>query len=166
MTRLSKSLQLSRDIDGIAEEMVALNDDVADVDADAEPHVLADRSISILLRYGVLHCDSALHGIHGAGEVSDEAVTRRVEDPTAMRGDEPIDNDPIRGEGAERADLIEPHQSAVAFDVGSEDRGELSFDGMGFQRRHLPDHYSLTGREIRGVLRHSEAASGPAQTSI
>jgi len=133
MTRLSKSLQLSRDIDGIAEEMVALNDDVADVDADAEPHVLADRSISILLRYGVLHCDSALHGIHGAGEVSDEAIASRVEDPTAIRGDQPIDDDPVRRESAEGADLISPHQAAIAFDIRCEDRRELSFDPVGFQ---------------------------------
>jgi hypothetical protein len=36
-----------------------------------------------------------LHGIHGAGEIGDEAVARRVEDPTAMRGNQPIDDDPV-----------------------------------------------------------------------
>ena len=134
-----KSFQAGRDIDGIADEVVALNYDVGDVDADPKPHLLTGRSISILLVYGFLHCDSTLHSIHGAGEVSDEAVARGVEDPTAMRGDEPIDDDPIRGEGAKGADLVEPHQSAVTFDIGGEDRGELPFDGMGFQPRHLPD---------------------------
>src|SRR5216684_647415 len=115
--RLRQSFQASRDIDGIAEEIVALNNDVADVDADPKPHLLADRSISILLGYGVLHRDSTLHGINGAGEIGDETVASRVEDPTTMRGYQPIDDDPIRGEGAKGADLIEPHQSAVAFDI-------------------------------------------------
>jgi len=45
--RLRKSLQTGRDIDGVAEEIVALNDDVTDVDADPKPHLLGDRSISI-----------------------------------------------------------------------------------------------------------------------
>ena len=61
-----------------------------------------------------------------------------AEDPTAMRGDQAIDDDPIRGEGAERADLIETHQAAVALDICCEDRGELSFDRVRFQPRYLP----------------------------
>jgi hypothetical protein len=101
--------------------------------ADAEPHLLADRSIRIRLRDGILHRDSTLHGIYGAGEISDEAVTRGVEDPTAMRRDQAIDDDPVRGKGAKRANFVEAHQSAVRLDIRCEDRGELSFDGVGFQ---------------------------------
>jgi hypothetical protein len=137
-TRLRKSLQPGRDFDGIAEKILALHDDNANVDADAEPHLLIRRSICILLGDGVLHRDSTLNCIHGAGEIGDEAVTRRVEDPTAMRGDQAIDNDPVSRERAEGADLILPHEAAVALDVGCEYRGELSFDGARFQPRHLP----------------------------
>jgi hypothetical protein len=79
-----KSLQAGRDINPIAEEIVALHDDVADVHPDAEPHLLTGRPISILLFYSLLHFDSTLHGIHSAGEIGDETVARRVEDPTAM----------------------------------------------------------------------------------
>jgi len=78
------------------------------VHPDAEPHLLTGRSIRILPAYGVLHRHSTLHDVDSAGEVSDKAVTRRVEDPTSMRGDEPIDDDPVSSEGAEGADLIEP----------------------------------------------------------
>jgi len=42
--RLRESLQAGSDVDGIAEEVVALNDDVADVDPDAEPHLLGGSS--------------------------------------------------------------------------------------------------------------------------
>ena len=70
---------------------------------------------------------------------------------------EAIDDDSVCGEGAKGADLIEPHQAAVAFDVGGEDRGELPFDRVRFQPRHLPDHYSPTGREIRASVNHSDA---------
>ena len=84
-------------IDGIAEEIVALKDDVADMDADAESHLLIGLFLRILLGYGVLPRDSALHGIDGAGEIGDETITCRVEDPASMRGDQAIDDDPIGG---------------------------------------------------------------------
>jgi hypothetical protein len=71
------------------------------VDADAEPHRLTGRPIRILLGDGVLHRDSALHGIYDTGEIGDEAITRRVEDPTAMRANQAIDNDPVSRERAE-----------------------------------------------------------------
>jgi TolB-like protein len=65
------------------------------------------------------------------------APTRRSsgsnEDPASVRGNEPIDDDPVGRQGAESANLILPHESAVAFDIGGEDRGELSFDGVRFQ---------------------------------
>jgi hypothetical protein len=69
-----------------------------------------------------------LHGIHGTREIGDEAIACRVEDPTAMRGDQAINDDPVSGEGVKGAEFIESHQAAVAFDIGREDRGQLSFD--------------------------------------
>src|SRR5215472_4888423 len=156
--RFRKSFQPGRDVHRIAEEIVALYHDIADVDADAEPHLLTSRSIRILLGYDLLHSDGTFHSIHGTGEIGDEAIACRGEDPTATRGDEPIDNGPVSCQSAEGADLIPPHQTAIAFDIGGEDRGELSFDGWRFQPRHLPNfEYRPTSCEIRGVLSHSEA---------
>src|SRR6516162_4351236 len=128
------------------------------MDADPKPHLLTSRSIRILFGYDLLHHDGTFHSIHGTGEIGDEAVARRGEDPTAMRGDQGIDDGPVSVEGAKRADLILPHETAVALHIGGEDRGELSFDGWRFQPRHLPDfEYRPTTCEIRGVLSHSEA---------
>jgi hypothetical protein len=118
-----------RDIDGIAEEVFPLHHNVAEVDADTEPHLLTGRSIRILLGYGILHHDSTLHGVHGTGEIGDETVASRVEDPTAMRGDQGIDDGSVSVESAEGADLIEPHEAAVAFDIRGEDGDELPADG-------------------------------------
>src|SRR5262249_1019595 len=113
-TRLCKRLQPGRDINGITESVFALHHDVADVNADAEPHLLIDRPIPILLGYRVLHGDGTLNGIHGTGEIGDETVASRAEDPASMRGDQVIDDNPIGRERAEGADLIPPHEAAVA----------------------------------------------------
>jgi hypothetical protein len=77
-TGFSKSLQTGRNIHGIAKEIVALNDYVADVDADPKSHLLTRRPIGILLAYGLLNRDGTLHGIHSAGEIGDEAIASRV----------------------------------------------------------------------------------------
>jgi hypothetical protein len=95
--------------------------------------LLIGRSISVLLSYGLLNFDGALHGIHGAGEIGKDAVASSVEDPTAMRGDQAIDDDSVGRESAKSADLILPHQAAIAFDIRCEDRRELSFNPVGFQ---------------------------------
>jgi hypothetical protein len=57
--------------------------------------------------------DSALHGIDRAREIGKNAVACCVEDPTAMRDDQAIDDDPILVEDAKGSDLTAPHQAAV-----------------------------------------------------
>ena len=141
-------------IDGIAEEIVALHHGLADVDADAEPHLLTGRSICVLLGYGLLHFDSALHDIHGAREIGNETVTSRVENPTAMRGDQAIDDNPVSCERSKGTDLIPTHEGAVAGDIGGENRGELPFDGMRFQGSGTSRfEYSSTGQKVRGLCK-------------
>src|SRR6516164_3589815 len=83
-TRLRESLQSSRDVNGVAEEVVSLHYDVADMDADPKPHLLIGRSINVLLGNGPLHRHSTLHGIHSTGEIGKDAITSRGEDPTAI----------------------------------------------------------------------------------
>jgi hypothetical protein len=135
---VGERLQPGCDIDRIAEKIVALHHDVADVDTNSKPHLLTGRSIRNLLGDRVLNRDSTLHGVYRAGEIGDETVARGVEDPTPMSGNQPIDDDPIGRERAKGADLISAHQTAVALDVGGEDRSELPFDGMRFQSSPPP----------------------------
>jgi hypothetical protein len=87
-----------------------------------------------------------LHGVDGTGEVSDKTVASRVEDPTAMRSDQAVRDNPVFGKGAKGADLIKPHETAVPLDIGGEDRRELSFDPMGFQGS-IPPGSSIAGSE-------------------
>src|SRR5690242_5293082 len=63
-TRLRKSLQPGRDIHGIAEQVIALHHDAADVNANAETHLLTGRSAGILAFERLLNRDGTLHGIY------------------------------------------------------------------------------------------------------
>jgi hypothetical protein len=102
------------------------------MDANAEPHLLTRRPIRILLGNSVLNRDGTLHGIHSAGEISDETIACRVEDPTPMRSNQAVDVAPVGRERAKGADLISAHEGAVARDISGENRGELPFDGIRF----------------------------------
>jgi hypothetical protein len=72
------------------------------------------------------------------GEVSQNAVANRVENPTTMRSDQAINDDPVSRAGVKSTHLISPHQPTVARDIGGKNRGELSFDGARFQSSAPP----------------------------
>ena len=128
------------------------------MDADPKPHLLGCGPIRILFGYGVLYLDSTFNGINCAGELGNKAIARGAEDPAPMRGDQSISDDPVCGEGAERAHLIPAHEAAVTLDIGGENRGELSFDRVRFHGSAPPrGEYRPNRCEIRGFLSPSEA---------
>ena len=54
---------------------------------------------------------------------------------TAMGGNQPIEDRPVRLKPPQCAELIQPHQAAVLGNVGRKDRGKLSFDYLAFCHR-------------------------------
>ena len=127
---LGEGFQPGRDVDPVAEQVVAVDHDIADMHADAELHRLVGRAAGILGGDRRLHRDGALHGIDRAGEVGDDAVARGVEDTAPVRRDQLIDDDAARLQPGERPDLVARHQPAIAGDVGGEDRGEFALYRM------------------------------------
>jgi hypothetical protein len=53
-----------------------------------------------------------------------------------MRGNQSIEDRAAGLQPLQSADLVEPHQPAVLDDVGRKDRGEFSFDYLGFSHRY------------------------------
>ena len=141
--RLGQLLHAIGDVHAIAEEVAALHDDVADIDADAElePLVLGHR----LVAPGdlLLDLDRAQAGFHGARELGDHAVAGAVEDAPAMGRDQPVDDLAMRTEGVERGLLVIAHQPAVAGDVSGKDCGKLAFHDPGYLSRRLTARNSL-----------------------
>ena len=85
-------LQSRGDIDAVAHQIaVALLDDIAQMNADAELDAALGRQAGVALGHAVLHLDGAAHGVDHAAELDENAVAGALDDAPVMRGDGGID---------------------------------------------------------------------------
>jgi hypothetical protein len=125
-----KRFEPSRDVHAIAVDVVAVDDDVADVDANPEddPPVLRDTGIPS--HHAVLNCHSAGDRIHHTWKLDEDAVSGGLHHSAVMPRNGGIGEFSADGlQIAQRADLIDTHKAAVANDVACEDRGKPSLNG-------------------------------------
>ena len=121
-------LEPGGDVDAVAVKVGSFDDDVADMDADAEPHLFFGRAVGVLAGERLLHRDRAFDGIGGAGKIGDDAIACGVEDAAVVDRNELVEDRPVGLQPTQRADLVDAHQPAVFGDIGGKDGGELSFD--------------------------------------
>ena len=82
--RLGQAFQPRRDIDAVAIDVVALDDDVAEIDADAELDARCPPARRVALGHLALHVDRAAHRVDDAGELDQQAVASGFDDAAAM----------------------------------------------------------------------------------
>jgi hypothetical protein len=90
--RFGDSLKARGDIDPIAENIVFIEDDVADVNADAKIDPEFRRHINILSSHLSLDFHPATRCIDGTGELNQHAIACGLDDAAAMGGNPGIDN--------------------------------------------------------------------------
>ena len=123
--RLGQRLHAVGDVDAVAVDVVALDDDVAEIDADAEIEPLLGRHGGVALRLLLLHLDGAAHGVDDAGELDQQAVAHGLDQPPVMGGDLRLEDLLQVGlEAGARALLVDLAQAAIADDIGDQDGGE------------------------------------------
>ncbi len=133
-------LQARRDIDAVAQDVVAVDDDVTQIDADPElDRLLGPRLVEG--RHGALDGDRTIDCVDGAGKFYQCPVAHFLDDPPAMgihrRIEMLIPDLPHR---RQRARFVHAYQPGIASDVGREDRGEPALrSGLGHQLRGLPE---------------------------
>jgi hypothetical protein len=127
---LGKRLQPGRYIDPVTKQICPLDDNVPEMDADAEAHLLAWGTLRVLVVDRLLDFDRAIDCIYGTGKIRHDAVTGGIEDAPMMSGDQSVEDRPMGLECAQRADFVQPHQAAVLSNVGRKDYRELSFDDL------------------------------------
>ena len=123
-------LQAGGDVDAVAEDVVALDDDVADVDADAEGNAPILGYLGGAVSHRRLHLDRAAHSIDHARELQQQAVAGGLDDAAAVAGDRRVDDLLPKGfQRRQRAALVAAHQPRVARDIGRHDGGKAALLG-------------------------------------
>src|SRR5436309_11448790 len=133
---LGQTFQTGRNVDAVAVEPLALDDHVAQIDADAEAHPPERRELGIARLELALDVDGALHGVDDARELRQHVVARGVHDAPALAGHARRDQGAVCGDGANGRHFVVARESAVAYDARAQDGGELSLDGAS---AHAPD---------------------------
>src|SRR5207237_10632560 len=95
--RFCHRLQPRGDIDAVAMNVVAINDDVADVDANTKVKTLMGRSSCITLGHATLHVDRTAHRIDNAREFQQQTITGCLDYPAAILVDLGVDQLPTMG---------------------------------------------------------------------
>ena len=90
-TGFGQAFEPCRDVDAIAINIVAVYDNVAEVDADAELDAMVRRHIHIAVLYRALDLDRALDGFDHAREFDQEAIASCLDDTALVLGDLRVD---------------------------------------------------------------------------
>ena len=122
--RFRQGFKARRDVDAVAEDVVLVDNDVAEIDADAEIYAPLGWHAGVARGHLALHLDRASNRIDHARKLAEQTVARRVDNAAAMLLDLGVGYlSPQRLQRSERAFLIRPHQARVARDIGRQNRG-------------------------------------------
>jgi prevent-host-death family protein len=158
---LGQCFEARGDIDAVAEDVVAVRDDIAEVDADAQPDAPLVGQIGLAVEHASLHLGGTAHRVDDAGELGEQTVSGGLDDAAPVLGDLRIDQLPaMRLEAFERAFLIGPHQARVARHIGGEDRGETA--GRGHGCSSPPCFGLLFGK----IIHHNSRSTTRARASL
>jgi hypothetical protein len=109
---LTLVLDPCRNIDSVPEDIVGVDDDIADIDPDAERY----RRNESLVPFGhlALHDHRAGNGVDGAGEFHEHTIARRLDDAPVVIGDSGIDDfAAMRLQRCQRPNFVSAHQPRI-----------------------------------------------------
>ena len=125
---LGDFLQPRGDVDAIAEDIVVIEDDVAQVDADAILDTGGFGFIGFPISHGCLNRHGALDGIEDTGELDEQAVSRALDDMSMVFVDRRVDQfAAVHLLAHDRAFLVKLHEARKADHVGNHNCGETAF---------------------------------------
>jgi hypothetical protein len=114
------------DVDAVAENVVALDQHVAEIDADAVDDALIIGGPGVALDHQLLDRNRAFDGGDDGGKLQQEAIADDPDDaPAVTRHDRPR-RLAMLANAKRRPRLILAHQARVADDIDGEDRGEAA----------------------------------------
>src|SRR5262249_3378123 len=107
---LCEPLQTRRYIYAFSVDVIAIDDDVPDVDAHPELDPVLLGNVSVAFRHPPLNLDGTPQRIHDAGELDQHPVSGGLDDASAMLGNLWVHQlSPVRLELSERAFFVSAH---------------------------------------------------------
>jgi hypothetical protein len=127
--RLANPLQPRRDIDAVAQNVVALDQDVAEADADAVEDALRLGRPGVALGHQFLDRDRAFDGGDDGGKLEQEPVAGRLDDAAAETRYHRPRRLAMLADRPRGPRLVLAHEARVADDIDGEDGGEAAGGG-------------------------------------
>jgi hypothetical protein len=140
-TRFCNAFETGGNVDAITVYIVALDDNVTEMDPDAKPQLSVFGLVPVSPRSATLDVDSAVNRIDDAAELDQEPVAHGFDQAAPVFTDGRV-NDLVEliVETGARSRLIVSHESAVADHIGSQDCCQPPLDALfGHADRSLPD---------------------------
>jgi hypothetical protein len=121
-------LQSRRDVDAFAVAVLALDDYLAKIDADAYIDVLILGDRSVALSQATLQRNCAFDRIDNAAEFGEKAVPHQLEDPAVVPVYLGLEKFlPVRLDSIESTRLVTLHERRVTYDVSRKNGREFAF---------------------------------------
>jgi hypothetical protein len=128
-TGISQLFEPGRDVHAVPIEVVAVDDDVAHIHADAQGNRAAGRHIEVPLGHPALDADCAFDSVDGTAELDQRAVAHQLYDTAAVFDDQGVDQGGAQFlERAQRSHLVRAHEAAVAHHIGGYQGGKTPLD--------------------------------------
>jgi len=161
-TGLGELLQPRRDVDPVAKDVGAVHHHIAQIDADAKPHLLRVNWVGILIGNLLLNLDRALHGLDDAGKLGDHGIAPGIHDPPVMTLHQSCNGAAVAAQRPQRSRFICSHEARIAVHIGAQDGGQPPFHLV---IGHRP-HGSLTDRQMHQASSAAIAVSGLLQRAL
>jgi hypothetical protein len=108
-------------VDAVAENVVVVDDDVADMDADTKFDALGFGHAAIAVGHPTLNLGSAANRMHRAGESDQHAIAGRLDDTAPVLGNLRVDKrSPAFLQPCQRTLFIPAHKAAIAGNINRE----------------------------------------------
>ena len=124
---IAKLLQARRDIDPVTEQIVAVDNDVPEIDSDTEDNAAVARHVHLLGGDFLLNGHCAGDSVHHRSKLHDCPVAHQLDDTALIAFEQWIDRLGAQSlESGERCGLVILDKTRIAHDVGGHDRRQAS----------------------------------------